>query len=45
MASQGDADAKRHRAHHVIENDGSHDELLGRVDALWTVLSRAAKSS
>jgi dephospho-CoA kinase len=45
MASQGDADAKRHRAHHVIENDGSLDALLGRVDALWGVLSRAAKSS
>jgi dephospho-CoA kinase len=45
MASQGDADAKRHRAHHVIENDGSLDELLGRVDALWAILSRAAKSS
>jgi dephospho-CoA kinase len=45
MAAQGDADAKRHRAHHVIENDGTLAELLGRVDALWMVLSRAAKSS
>jgi dephospho-CoA kinase len=45
MAAQGDADAKRHRAHHVIENDGTLAELLGRVDALWVVLSRAAKSS
>jgi dephospho-CoA kinase len=45
MAAQGDADAKRHRAHHVIENDGTVAELLARIDALWAVLSRAAKSS
>lgn len=45
MAAQGDADTKRHRAHHVIENDGTLADLTARVDALWAVLSRAAKSS
>jgi dephospho-CoA kinase len=44
MAAQGDADAKRHRAHHVIENDGTLTDLSVRVDALWQVLTAAASS-
>ena len=45
MDAQGDADAKRAQAHHVIENDGTLEELGARVDALWAVLTKAAESS
>lgn len=44
MASQGDAAAKRARADHVIENDGTLEALRSRVDAVWRLLT-APRSS
>lgn len=38
IAAQMPAESKRARAHHIVENDGSLDELDARVDALWQAL-------
>src|SRR5690606_10622286 len=40
IAAQMPAELKRARADHVIENDGTLDELVTRVDELWTALRR-----
>ncbi len=39
IAAQLDAEAKRPRADHVIENDGTLEALDARVDALWDELT------
>jgi dephospho-CoA kinase len=44
MDAQGDADAKRARAHHVLENGGSLDDLHRQVDVLWTHLRARANA-
>lgn len=42
MSAQGDAEAKRSRAHHVIENGGTIEDLDRQVDALWALLRARA---
>lgn len=43
IAAQLPAKAKRTRAHYVIENDGSIDELHAAVDRLWGTLHARAR--
>jgi dephospho-CoA kinase len=38
IAAQMPSERKRARAHHVIENSGTVDELHAKVDALWETL-------
>ncbi|MHB1297791.1 MAG: dephospho-CoA kinase [Gemmatimonadaceae bacterium] len=45
IAAQMPADAKRARAHYVIDNDGTLEELEARVDALWEWMQREARSA
>ena len=40
IASQMPAEAKRRRAHFVVQNDADRDALARRVDALWNTLAR-----
>lgn len=42
MAAQIDPDETRRRADHVIENDGTPEQLRARVDELWGRLSASA---
>ena len=42
MAAQGDPDLKRAMADHVLVNDGSRDELIHKVDSLWSDLAPRA---
>jgi dephospho-CoA kinase len=45
MAAQMPADWKRARAHHLIENDGTLEELDARVEALWETLEPGSASA
>jgi dephospho-CoA kinase len=45
IAAQMPAELKRARAHYVIENAGTREELSRRVDALWAALLRDADAS
>lgn len=42
IAAQLPSETKRARAHYVIDNDGSREELRTRVDALWAALEADA---
>lgn len=44
MASQGDPAEKRRLAHHILDNDGSLEELASRAGALLAVLRTQAAS-
>lgn len=44
IAAQMPAEAKRARAHFILENDGTPEQLQRQVDALWTKLLRAANA-
>lgn len=44
IASQMPPSSKRARAHYVIENDGSLEELRARADEVWHALTREARS-
>jgi dephospho-CoA kinase len=43
IASQLPAQAKRPRAHYVIDNDGSIADLTAHVDRLWSALLAHAR--
>lgn len=45
IAAQWPAERKRARADHIIENDGTLEELDAKVDALWATLSAPATSA
>lgn len=45
IAAQLPSETKRARAHYVIDNDGSREELRARVDALWTSLEADAATA
>jgi dephospho-CoA kinase len=45
IAAQMPAELKRARAHYVIENAGTREELAQRVDALWNALVRDADAA
>lgn len=45
IAAQIPSERKRERAHDVIENDGSREQLAERVDALWRNLEAAARDA
>jgi dephospho-CoA kinase len=45
IAAQWPAERKRARADHIIENDGTLEDLDAKVDALWATLSAAAASA
>lgn len=45
IAAQMPSEAKRARAHYVIENDGALEELEARVDALWEWMQQEAAAS
>lgn len=45
IAAQMPADRKRARAQHLIENDGTREELEDKVDALWETLRAEAASA
>lgn len=45
IAAQWPADRKRARAHHVIENDGTLEDLDARVEALWETLEAGSASA
>lgn len=45
IESQRPAEAKRGRAHLVIDNDGTRAELDAKVDALWATLRARAASA
>lgn len=45
IAAQMPADLKRARAQHLIENDGTREELEDKVDALWETLRAEAASA
>ena len=45
IAAQMPSEAKRARAHYVIDNDGALEELEARVDALWEWMQQEASAS
>lgn len=46
IAAQAPSEGKRARAHYVVENDGTRDELDARVDALWEwIVTEAAREA
>jgi dephospho-CoA kinase len=45
IAAQIPSERKRERAHDVIENDSTREELAARVDALWRELEAAARDA
>lgn len=45
IASQMPAAEKRKRAHIVIENDGTLDELRARAERVWDMLAREARTA
>ena len=45
IAAQLPSEAKRPRAHFVIENDGTLDDLRSRADAVWNALCDAAQAA
>jgi dephospho-CoA kinase len=45
IAAQWPAERKRARADHIIENDGTLEELDAKVDELWATLSAAEASA
>jgi dephospho-CoA kinase len=44
MAEQLDDDWKAQRSDYVLTNDGTTEELIAQVDALWPELREAAQS-
>jgi dephospho-CoA kinase len=44
LAQQRDDDWKAERCDFVMTNDGSHEDLLKQVDALWLTLRDGAKN-